>query len=151
MSNKIINMLKKIFIFIFILSTLSTFTQNKKGNNWIIDFNENVNKPFTVTESNNIIEAFGEESFTRIKKNTVLEKNIKDILRNRVKVLIKEFQANENIPKLSSIYEINFPTRFTKQEFNPLVYDFDFNDKKNQIFRVDKTDYIIIIKPRKLK
>tara|TARA_B100001175_G_C19512590_1_gene644893 strand:+ start:2615 stop:3049 length:435 start_codon:yes stop_codon:yes gene_type:complete len=144
-------MLKKIFIFIFILSTLSTFTQNKKGNNWIIDFNENVNKPFTVTESNNIIEAFGEESFTRIKKNTVLEKNIKDILRNRVKVLIKEFQANENIPKLSSISEINFPTRFTKQEFNPLVYDFDFNDKKNQIFRVDKTDYIIIIKPRKLK
>ena len=144
-------MLKKIFIFIFILSTLSTFTQNKKGNNWIIDFNENVNNPFTVTESNNIIEAFGEESFTRIKKNTVLEKNIKDILRNRVKVLIKEFQANENIPKLSSISEINFPTRFTKQEFNPLVYDFDFNDKKNQIFRVDKTDYIIIIKPRKLK
>ena len=144
-------MLKKIFIFIFILSTLSTFTQNKKGNNWIIDFNENVNKPFTVTESNNIIEAFGEESFTRIKKNTVLEKNIKDILRNRVKVLIKEFQANENIPKLSSISEINFPTRFTKQEFNPLVYDFNFNDKKNQIFRVDKTDYIIIIKPRKLK
>ena len=149
--NKTINMFKNLFVFIFILSTLNTFTQNKKGNNWIIDFNENVSSPFTVTESNNIIEAYGEESFTRIKKNIVFKKNIKDILRNRVSVLVKKFQPNENIPKLSSVYNLNSPTSFIKQEFNPLLYDFDFNDKKSQIFRVDKTDYIILIKPRKLK
>jgi len=144
-------MFKNLFVFIFILSTLNTFTQNKKDSNWIIDFNENVSSPFTVTESSNIIEAYGEESFTRIKKNIVFEKNIKDILRNRVSVLIKKFQPNENIPKLSSVSNINSPTTFTKSKFNPLLYDFDFNDKKSQIFRVDKTDYIILINPRKLK
>ena len=38
---------------------------------------------------------------------------------------------------------------FNPKDFNPLLYDFDFD--KNQIYRVDGTDYIINIIPKQLK
>ena len=80
-----------------------------------------------------------------------LEKNIKDILRNRVQFLNKKFILGENIPKLSSISNASTPTVFNQKRFNPLLYDIDFESSENQIYRVDGTDFIINIIPKKLR
>ena len=36
--------------------------------------------------------------------------------------------------------------RFDKDNFNPLSYNFDFFSNSTQIYRVDNTDYYIVIK-----
>ena len=40
---------------------------------------------------------------------------------------------------------------FDKNNFNPLLYNFNFFLKTKQIYRVDNTNYLIVIKPRELK
>ena len=48
-----------------------------------------------------------------------------------------------------TIKSIKKKLNFNPKDFNPLLYDFDFD--KNQIYRVDGTDYIINIIPKQLK
>ena len=58
---------------------------------------------------------------------------------------------NEKFAKLSSITNSNSSQIFNKHNFNPLLYDFDFESFESQIYRVDGTDYIINIIPKRLK
>ena len=95
--------------------------------------------------------ALGEEAYYRIINVKALEQNIKDILRNRVQILTKRYFPYEKFPKLSSITNSNSSQIFNKYNFNPLFYDFDFESFKSQIYRVDGTDYIINIIPKRLK
>jgi len=127
------------------------FSQSSKHNSWIIDLNENVNPKLTNLEIGLIKSAYGDATFKKIISVKVLEKNIKDILRNRVQILNKKFIVGENIPKLSSISNGKTPKVFNQKRFNPLLYDIDFESSKNQIYRVDGTDFIINIIPKKLR
>ena len=45
----------------------------------------------------------------------------------------------------------NLSQIFNKHNFNPLLYDFDFESFESQIYRVDGTDYIINIIQKRLK
>jgi len=144
-------MLRITSLFLLILISLNTYSQTKKENPWIIDFKENVNLPFTEKEVNYIVTAYGEKVFERIKKIKPLEKNIKDILRNRVEILTKKFYPSENIPILSSVNKSKNKTQFNINNFNPLLYDFDFDSNRSHIYRVQGTDYIINVIPKKLK
>ena len=67
------------------------------------------------------------------------------------KILNKKFTVNESFIKLSSVSNSNKSSSFSPNNFNPLLYDFDFESKTGQIYRVDGTDYIINIIPKKLK
>ena len=98
-----------------------------------------------------ILEAYGESTYKRIININPLLLNIKDILRNRVEILKKKYYKNEEIKKLSLVKKTNSNPIFDINDFNPLLYDFDFESKKNQIYRVDNTDYLINILPRKYK
>ena len=100
---------------------------------------------------NYIVTAYGEKVFERIKKIKPLEKNIKDILRNRVEILTKKFDPSENIPILSSVNKSKNKTQFNIKNFNHLLYDFDFDSNRSHIYRVQGTDYIINVIPKKLK
>ena len=144
-------MLRITSLFLLILIFLNTYSQTKKENPWSIDFKENVNLPFTEKEVNYIVTAYGEKVFERIKKINPFEKNIKDILRNRVEILTKKFYPSENIPILSSVNKSKNKTQFNINNFNPLLYDFDFDSNRNHIYRVQGTDYIINVIPKKLK
>ena len=127
------------------------FSQSNKHNSWITDLDKNVNAPFSEKEQLYIKVAYGEDIFKKFKKIKALEINIKDILRNRVQILNKKFTVNESFPKLSSVSNSNKSYSFNPNNFNPLLYDFDFDSKTGQIYRVDGTDYIINIIPKKLK
>jgi len=127
------------------------FSQSDKHNSWIIELSDNVNNPLSSQEILHIKSALGEEAFNRIINIKALEQNIKDILRNRVQILTKRFYPSEKFPKLSSKTNSNSPKIFNKKNFNPLLYDFDFKSLESQIYRVDGTDYLINIIPRRLK
>ena len=105
----------------------------------------------TNQEINFIKSALGEDAYYRIISIKALEQNIKDILRNRVQILTKIYFPSEKFPKLSSITNSNSSQKFSKYNFNPLLYDFDFESFESQIYRVDGTDYIINIIPKRLK
>ena len=127
------------------------FSQSDKHNPWIIELGENVTSPLTNQEIRFIKTALGEEAYCRIINIKVLEQNIKDILRNRVQILTKRYFPSEKFPKLSSITNSNSSQIFNKYNFNPLFYDFDFESLESQVYRVDGTDYIINIIPKRLK
>ena len=127
------------------------FSQSDKHNPWIIELGESVTNPLTNQEIRFIKSALGEEAYYRIINIKALEKNIKDILRNRVQILTKKYFPSEKFPKLSSISNSNSPKVFIKNNFNPFLYDFNFESFKSQIYRVDGTDYLINIIPRRLK
>ena len=135
----------------FLISIHNVESQNKNYNSWIIEFNENVQSPLNDIEKKYILEAYGESTYKRILNINPLLLNIKDILRNRVEILKKKYYKNEEIKKLSLVKKTNSNPIFDINDFNPLLYDFDFESKKNQIYRVDNTDYLINILPRKYK
>ena len=111
---------------------------------------KNVDYPLTSQELSFIENAFDDETLKRINKIKPLEKYVKDILRNRVQILNKKYQTNENLPKLSSVSTITIK-KFNTNNFNPLLYNFDFDSQKSQIYRVDGTDLVINIIPKKNK
>ena len=127
------------------------FSQSDKHNPWVIELGESVVNPLTNKEIRFIKSALGEEAYYRIMNVKALEQNIKDILRNRVQILTKQYNPYEKFPKLSSITNAYSSQIFNKYSFNPLFYDFDFESFESQIYRVDGTDYIINIIPKRLK
>ena len=127
------------------------FSQSDKHNPWIIELGESVTNPLTNQEIRFIKSALGEKAYYRIINIRALEQNIKDILRNRVQILTKRYFPSEKFPKLSSISNSNSSQIFNKYNFNPLFYDFDFESLESQVYRVDGTDYIINIIPKRLK
>ena len=143
--------LKNLLFFLFFSLIFFSYGQNSKHDSWILDIDENINIPLSDKETQFIKIAYGEEVYNRITSIKALEFNIKDILRNRVQILSKKFNISEGIPKLSSISSLNTPIIFNQKRFNPLLYDFDFESKQSQIYRVDGTDYVINIIPKKIK
>ena len=142
----------KYFILLPLFFTFSfIFSQSDKHNPWIIELGESAANPLTKHEIRFIKSALSEEAYYRIINVKALEQNIKDILRNRVQILTKKYFPSEKFPKLSSISNSNSPKVFIKNNFNPFLYDFNFESFKSQIYRVDGTDYLINIIPRKLK
>ena len=141
----------KYFVLLTLFIPFLFFSQSEKHNSWIIELSDNVNNPLTEKEIIFIKSAMGEEVFNKIINYNALKINIKDILRNRVQIITKRFYPSEKLPKLSSITNSNSPQIFNKNNFNPLFYDFDFESFEFQIYRVDGTDYLINILPRRLK
>lgn len=143
--------IKQLIFFSFLLFSNYSFSQKSNPNNWIIDINENVNTPLTLQEQLYIKAAYGNSVYERIVSIKPLEQNIKDILRNRVKILIKKYSPDESIIGLSSVNSFNKSIKFNPKDFNPLIYEFNFDSKNGQIFRVEGTDYIINIIPKQYK
>ena len=112
---------------------------------------KNVDYPLTSQELSFIENAFDDETLKRINKIKPLKKYVKEILRNRVQILNKKYQTNENLPKLSSVSTITTIKKFNTNNFNPLIYNFDFDSQKSQIYRVDGTDLVINIIPKENK
>ena len=143
--------LKYLFLSLVFFSSSFIFSQSSKHNSWITDLDKNVNAPFSEKEKLYVKVALGEDIFKKFKKIKPLEINIKNILRNRVQILNKKFEVNESFPKLSSVSNSNKSSGFNPDNFNPLLYDFDFDSTTSQTFRVDGMDYLINIIPKKLK
>lgn len=140
---------------IFISFNFSGFSQDSKRNSWITVYHDNVHFPLTDAEANKIESAYGKHYLNEIKSSKSLLKDLKDILRNRVSIEIERNKDISKFPPLSSI-KLNEKASsiekiFSVKNFNPLKYNFDFYSKIKQIYRVEGTNYIIIINPKVLK
>ena len=140
--------LKHIALLVLFFSCSFAFSQSETINSLETNLEINVNYPFTSKELSFIENAFDDVTLKRINKIKPLQKYVKDILRNRVQILNKKYQTNENIPKLSSVSTFTTIKKFNTNNFNPLLYNFDFDSQKSQIYRVDGTDLIINIIPK---
>ena len=140
------------FILIFVFSFyLTAFSQEKKTNSWITEYPKNIALPLTNLEIKKIEAAFQDELYlNRIYSSKSLITDIKDILRNRVSIEFENIKDISHLPLLSSL-NFKVKTKFNLRNFNPLLYDFDFQSKTQKMFRVDDTNYVIIVKPKSLK
>ena len=140
------------FILIFVFSFyLTAFSQEKKTNSWITEYPNNIALPLTNLEIKKIEAAFQDELYlNRIYSSKSLITDIKDILRNRVSIEFENIKDISHLPLLSSL-NFKVKTKFDLRNFNPLLYDFDFQSKTQKMFRVDDTNYVIIVKPKSLK
>lgn len=140
------------FILIFVFSFyLTAFSQEKKTNSWITEYPKNIALPLTNLEIKKIEAAFEDELYlNRIYSSISLITDIKDILRNRVSIELENIKDISHLPLLSSL-NFKVKTKFDLRNFNPLLYDFDFQSKTQKMFRVDDTNYVIIVKPKSLK
>jgi len=150
-------------IFFFSLLIFSNFgaliAQNnvKTQNNWITHYPENINIPFTDSELAKLKVAYKDQLQNQILNRPVRIKDVKDILRNRVYIYQENIKDISTIPLLSNIptfdiynQKLNRPI-FNKNDFNPLLYNFNFFLKTKQTYRVDNTNFLVVIKPRELK
>lgn len=140
------------FILIFVFSFyLTAFSQEKKTNSWITEYPNNIALPLTNLEIEKIEAAFQDELYlNRIYSSKSLITDIKDILRNRVSIELENIKDISHLPLLSSL-NFKVKSKFDLRNFNPLLYDFDFQSKTQKMFRVDDTNYVIIVKPKSLK
>ena len=81
-----------------------------------------------------------------------------DLLQNRLKVMESQPNTKENYIKLSEIALLNKynpaltrDASFDPENFNPLKYNLNFFPKTTTAYRIDNTNYIIIIQPQILK
>jgi hypothetical protein len=143
------------FSIVILLFNQSVVSQKIDRQKWIVDFPENVNTPLTSKENMMIEQAFGTEVRDKILSNKSRLKDIKDILRNRVEVI----NAKEGLNKYLKAFhilplndtELLLPKAFDPNNFNPLLYKFNFHSKSTLVYRVDNTSYLIFIRPRELR
>ena len=146
-----------LIIFICLLFFNSSgFSQQRERNPWISSFPENINLPLNASEIDKIESAYDDKAYIKkIYSSKALTKEFKDILRNRIKIEQENIKDISSTPLLSSVKFLGnkkpLKRKFDSKFFNPLLYDFDFSSKKKKIYRVDGTNYLIIINPKILK
>ena len=154
-------MRKIIFFFsIVIFSNIGVVIAQNDSNsqqNWITQYPSNVELPLSHDERIKLDNAYGSELKNQILERPVRLKDIKDILRNRVFIYKENIKNLSKTPLLSNVpvfdiynHKLKRPV-FKRNDFNPLLYNFNFFSKTKQIYRVDNTNYLIVIKPRELK
>tara|TARA_B100000427_G_scaffold302003_1_gene285582 strand:+ start:144 stop:593 length:450 start_codon:yes stop_codon:yes gene_type:complete len=149
-------MKKSVFFLSTIILLLNQFIFSQKFDEqkWVVDFPENVNTELTSEENNMIEEAFGIDLKNKILSNHSRLMDIKDILRNRVELFDAKEKNISSIMTLSKVPLYDFrllPKSFDPNNFNPLLYNFNFYSKETLVYRVENTSYLIFIQPRKLK
>lgn len=105
-----------------------------------------------------ITEVYGEKTQEIFQNDPDRIKALSDLLDNRIKLVESPVNGEDKYIKLSTVplldkYNKNLKRDlvFNIQTFNPLKYDLNFFTTEVQIYRIDNTDYIIIIDSQKKK
>ena len=120
----------------------------------VVQYDSNVNTPFSAIELSQLNEVYGASLGKEIlsRPNRVLA--MKNLLRNRI---IIENRSNpkdqkkctflSKVPLFDAfVSTLQRDSVFNLQEFNPLKYTFSFYSQGEHMYRVDGTDYFIIVK-----
>ena len=138
-------------LFIGLLSLSGQAQKPVENSTRMVNFKANVQFPLNSYEEELIREVYKDAYDSQVLNNPERLRNLKDILRNRVSVqYLPSFQKEVKSLSEVSLFNKYNPKikrkRFDKDNFNPLSYNFDFFSKSPQIYRVDNTDYYIVIK-----
>jgi len=105
-----------------------------------------------------IQEVYGSMTEQILQSNPDRIKLLNDLLENRIKILNSPIVGDDKYTKLSSVpllnkYNPNLERdkEFDPENFNALKYNMNFFTTQTQVYRVDNTDFIIIINPQTFK
>jgi hypothetical protein len=125
----------------------------------IVQYDQNVEEGLTKVEQEQLKAVYGNELHNQVLSKPHRLKAIKNILRNRVEIL--EFpnpNDQKNCTLLSDISLFNYYVPELKRDivfnvntFNPLKYNFEFYSRGAHMYRVDNTNYFILIKSQHQK
>ena len=108
---------------------------------------------YTIKEK--ITEVYGKIDGDFFQGNTELYANFYKLLNERTKIEVMEYKSDEKFPKVSSFEILNKYNASLKHEdfqsiesFNPLKYKLEFFSKNTKVYRIDNTNYILIIEPQ---
>ena len=124
----------------------------------IVNYDDNVKAPLSQKELSQIKEVYAEYTDQYVLEKPQRLKDIKNILRNRVEIkLITNSKEVKPCPLLSQVTLFNNYNKalkrdvgFNPQSFNPLKYNFKFYGLETAMYKVDNTNYYIIIKSQHL-
>lgn len=149
--------LRGILTIICVTASLQGLAQNQVYAKKIalVSYNDNVNSPLNQRERQQLEEVYADQLQRMVLSKPQRLKDIKDILRNRVKIsLASENPKSQFAPLLSTVpvfnaynKAVNRDAVFDRSNFNPLKYQFNFHGFGTSMYRVDHTDYIVTIMP----
>ena len=152
---------KAIFFFSILIFTNigAVIAQNNSERHvkWTTHYPSNIDAPFSKSELNKLQEVYDQNLKDQILDRPIRIKDIKDIFRNRVYIYQENIKNLSDIGLLSEVALFDIYNKkiirpvFDRNNFNPLLYNFNFFSKLTQTYRVDNTNYLIVIKPRELK
>ena len=144
-----------VFVFCFTInySVISQTNYARQQPLPVIDYDDNLNKPLTTVELSQIKEVYGDKTDEYVLNRPQRVKDIKNILRNRIQyklaepgTTIKECPLLSEVPLFNNyVTNLNRDVDFNPTTFNPLKYKFSFYTRGASIYKVDNTDYYIMI------
>lgn len=119
----------------------------------------NINQSFSQQINPKIQEVFGSKTQEILNNNPEQIKLFTELLENRLKIVELPLSSVEDkYIKLSTMPLLNkynpSLTRdvvFDINTFNPLKYNLNFFSNKVEVYRIDNTDYVIVINPQSSK
>ena len=162
--NSFVPRMKPHFLYILFL-VLFSYNCNSQNTNrrylplTVVQFDANVSTPFSANEMLQLTEVYGASLDKEIlsRPNRVL--SMKNLLRNRIVIENRpDSKDQKKCPLLSEVplFDAFVPTLqrdlgFNPQKFNPLKYSFSFYSRGEHMYRVDGTDYFILVKSQHSK
>jgi len=157
--NKAMKYLVRVVLTLFLTSLpFNGFAQSKVNPRVvkIITYNDNIKQLLTAQEMDFLVETYGDKLEENILSRPQRLKDVKDILRNRVKIeLASSNEKSAYVPLLSTVplftnynSKLERDVHFEKNRFNPLKYQFHFHGFGTSMYRIDNTNYVVIIKPQ---
>lgn len=105
-----------------------------------------------------ITEVYADKSQELVSNDPDRLRDLTDILQNRLKVVLMPAAGDDKFPRLSQMPLLNKYNPDLKRDkifdinaFNPLKYNLNFFPRSTTIYRVDNSDYVIIIEPQSTK
>jgi hypothetical protein len=118
----------------------------------------NINNAMAQQVNPKIQEVYGDKTQEILQNEPERVKIFTDLLENRIKIVLEVSVGEDKYPKLSLFSLLNKynpnltrDSAFDLNTFNPLKYNLNFFSTKTEVYRIDNTDYLIVIKPQAFK
>ena len=151
-------LLMSIFLICFSVQNINAQT-DRKLKTQPVEYGDNVETPFTAKELSMLKEVYQDklEQYILSKPNRV--KEFKHLLRNRLLITkLPHYNAKSKVTLLSKVplfnnynSDLQRDNFFDINTFNPLKYNLEFFKVGSAIYRIDNTEYYIVIKAQNLK
>jgi len=118
----------------------------------------NINNTIAQQVNSKIQEVYGDITQQIVQNEPERIIALNDLLDNRIKIVVSPVVGEDKYTKLSSVELLNKynpnlkrDEGFDPNNFNALKYNMNFFNSQALVYRVDNTDYIIVIKPQSVK
>lgn len=143
-----------LFAFCLLTVNLNAQSNDQRQALPLVKYDQNVNAPLSSSERLQLEEVYAEKLQAYVLSKPERLKAIKNILRNRIQIVeYTNPQDQKDCTLLSEVPLFDYYADglqrdqiFNKNTFNPLKYNLNFYSRGAHMYRVDNTNYFIIIK-----